>query len=145
MKFAIVIHKDPESDFGVIIPDFPGCHSSGTTIDEACVNAIEAIGLWVATALEHGTPIPTTATRIDTLVCNTNFKGAAWTLVDVDLEKLMMEGVKRVNVSFTTERLNRIDAFVKKINETRSGFLARAALAAIEAEERKPLKEDDHD
>ncbi len=43
MKYSVVIHKDSKSDYGVIVPDLPGCFSAGSTIDEALENAKEAI------------------------------------------------------------------------------------------------------
>ena len=35
MRYPVVIHKDPESDYGVTVPDLPGCFSAGETLDEA--------------------------------------------------------------------------------------------------------------
>jgi len=35
MHYPIVIHKDPDSDYGIIVPDIPGCFSSGSTYEEA--------------------------------------------------------------------------------------------------------------
>ena len=35
MQYPIFIHKDPDSDFGVTIPDLPGCFSAGNTIENA--------------------------------------------------------------------------------------------------------------
>ncbi|MBN0609850.1 type II toxin-antitoxin system HicB family antitoxin, partial [Pseudomonas aeruginosa] len=29
MKFPVVLHKDPDSDYGVTVPDVPGCFSAG--------------------------------------------------------------------------------------------------------------------
>ena len=37
-----LLRKDPDSDFGVDFPDFPGCITAGTTIEEAVVMAREA-------------------------------------------------------------------------------------------------------
>jgi predicted RNase H-like HicB family nuclease len=42
MKFSVAIHKDKDSDYGVIFPDLPGCFSAGDTIEEALANAQEA-------------------------------------------------------------------------------------------------------
>jgi len=33
-SYIAVIHKDPDSDFGVSFPDFPDCITAGATIDE---------------------------------------------------------------------------------------------------------------
>jgi hypothetical protein len=35
MRYPVVIHKDESSDFGVTIPDIPGCFSAGDTYDDA--------------------------------------------------------------------------------------------------------------
>ena len=43
MQFPIAIHKDDGTSYGVTVPDVPGCHSFGDTIDEAIQNAKEAI------------------------------------------------------------------------------------------------------
>jgi predicted RNase H-like HicB family nuclease len=43
MRYLAVIHKDSNSDYGVTIPDLPGCFSAGATIDEAMDMAREAI------------------------------------------------------------------------------------------------------
>lgn len=32
MQYPIFIHKDPDSEYGVIIPDLPGCYSAGSTL-----------------------------------------------------------------------------------------------------------------
>ena len=38
MKYPVVLHKDEDSDYGVTVPDVPGCFSAGETIDEASVS-----------------------------------------------------------------------------------------------------------
>jgi predicted RNase H-like HicB family nuclease len=45
MKFLVVIHKDNNSDYGVTVPDLPGCFSAGSTVEEALENTKEAIAL----------------------------------------------------------------------------------------------------
>ncbi|GAB4450983.1 MAG: hypothetical protein Fur0044_46430 [Anaerolineae bacterium] len=43
MRYPVVIHKDPQSDYGVSMPDLPGCFSAGETLDEALTQVVEAI------------------------------------------------------------------------------------------------------
>ncbi len=43
MIYPIVIHKDPETAYGVTVPDLPGCFSAGETMEYALKNAVEAI------------------------------------------------------------------------------------------------------
>ncbi len=49
-NYIVAVQKDPNSDFGVSFPDFPGCITAGSTIDEAkdmAQNAIMSIQEWV--------------------------------------------------------------------------------------------------
>lgn len=43
MRYFAIIHKEPNTEYGVSFPDFPGCISSGDTLDEALLNAKEAL------------------------------------------------------------------------------------------------------
>ena len=43
MRYVALVHKEPGSAFGVIIPDVPGCFSAGDDLDEALRNAGEAL------------------------------------------------------------------------------------------------------
>ena len=64
MKIPIAIEPGDETTaFGVVVPDLPGCFSAGDTLDDACANAVEAIELWLETALENQelVPLPTSA------------------------------------------------------------------------------------
>ena len=45
MTYYIAIVEEEEGKaFGVWFPDFPGCFSAGDTLDEAMLNAAEALG-----------------------------------------------------------------------------------------------------
>lgn len=43
MHYPVVIHKDHDSDFRVMVPCVPGCYSACSSYDEALNNAIEAV------------------------------------------------------------------------------------------------------
>ena len=43
MRYPVVIHKDKASDYGVTVPDLPGCFSAGDTMEDALTSVIEAI------------------------------------------------------------------------------------------------------
>jgi predicted RNase H-like HicB family nuclease len=65
MKYPITI--EPGHDkyaFGVVVPDLPGCFSAGDTMNEAIVNAREAITLWLKTVIENGDTVPEPTTII---------------------------------------------------------------------------------
>ena len=59
MRYPVVIHKDPESDYGVTVPDLPGCFSAGETLDEALQEVVEAIECHLEGLLLDGESVPT--------------------------------------------------------------------------------------
>jgi len=127
MQFPIAIHKDEGSVYGVIVPDIPGCHSWGDTIDDAIRNAKDAIFDHLELLLELGEKADIHPSNIEDLRKEAEFKEATWGFVEVDLSKLDAKP-ERVNISLPRFILNRIDEYVSSKHETRSGFLARAAI-----------------
>jgi len=91
--------------------------------------AEESIALWINTALDEGQAIPT-AKSLEKHMANPEFKGWAWGVIDVNLDNFATD-VERVNISISKRVLKQIDSYVGKSTETRSGFLARAALEVI--------------
>ena len=130
MKYPVVIEPATATTaFGVVVPDLPGCFSAGDTIEEALDNAHEAIELWIESVLDDGDAVPV-PTSIDAWRKRREFKGWIWALVAIDLSTL--EGkAERVNITLPSRVLRRIDAKAAERGETRSGFLANAALASI--------------
>jgi predicted RNase H-like HicB family nuclease len=130
MEFALAIHKDPESCYGVTVPSVPGVFSAGDTIDEAIQNAREAIFFHIETIIEDGGEVSITSRSIEDLIVDPDFAGAIWAYVEVDLSKLDSRP-ERINISLPRFVLHKIDSYVEARHETRSGFLARVALEAI--------------
>ncbi len=131
MRFPVVIHKDKGSAYGVTVPDLPGCFSAGDTADEALTNVIEAIECHIEGLLIDGEIIPQTH-PVELHQGKKQFAGGIWALVDVDLSKLSGKA-KRVNITLPERILVQIDAFASKTGDTRSGFLAHAALEYVSA------------
>ena len=129
MRFAIVVHKDEGSIYGVTVPDLPGCFSGGDTLDDAFVAAQEAILLHLEGMLADGEPLPRTK-PIQTHVANEDYRGGVWGFVDVDLSDIPDKAV-RVNITVPSRILATIDEHAKREGETRSGFLAKAAAERI--------------
>jgi predicted RNase H-like HicB family nuclease len=130
MDFAIAIHKDPDSSYGVTVPNMPGVFSAGDTIDEAIRNAKEAILFHVETIVDEGGRVSINTTAIEELMRDPDYKHAVWAIVEVDLSQLDSKP-ERINISLPRFVLHKIDSYVEARHETRSGFLARAALQAI--------------
>ncbi len=56
-RFTVVIEPD-EDAFHAYVPALPGCHTFGSTVEEARANIAEAIALHIESMLEDGEPIP---------------------------------------------------------------------------------------
>lgn len=56
--YIAIVHKDPESAYGVTFPDAPGCFSAADEMDDLFVNAAEALTLWTEAMIEFHQPIP---------------------------------------------------------------------------------------
>ena len=56
--YPIVIHKDPESCYGVTVPDLPGCFTTADTVEDALKQAREASEFHMACLLLDGEPVP---------------------------------------------------------------------------------------
>ena len=126
MNYPVVIHKDKKSDYGVTVPDLPGCFSAGVTFDAALENSKEAILLHIEGMLEDGDPVPQPRT-IEHHRRNAQYAGGVWALVSVDLSAVSGKA-KRVNITLPERVLTQIDDYAEKQGESRSGFLVTAAL-----------------
>ncbi len=64
MKQYAVIYEKGETNWGVIVPDLPGCVSIGDTLDEVQENVKEAIALYLEVLVERGEKIPEPLTKV---------------------------------------------------------------------------------
>ena len=81
--YPVVIHKDPASDFGVTVPDLPGCFSAGTTIEEALVMAKEAIELHIEGLVAEGAAVPEPS-PIERIRADADYRDGTWAVVTVE-------------------------------------------------------------
>jgi len=58
-SYRVLLKPEPEGGFTVNVPSLPGCITYGENLDEALVNAREAIELYVESLKAHGEEIPT--------------------------------------------------------------------------------------
>lgn len=127
MRYVALIYKEPDSAFGVVFPDLPGCFSAGDTMDEASQNAVEALAAHVRWLEADGDPVPAART-MDDIVADPELADA--------LEGAMLIGIPlvrdlgsttRINVSLDLGLLKAIDDEARSRGQTRSAFLASAA------------------
>jgi predicted RNase H-like HicB family nuclease len=120
--YPAVIDKEPDSDFGVVFPDFPGCVSAGRTLDEAVRGAHEALAGHVALMVADGDKLPP-PTPLEEVAAGRDATTVAITLVPVTLPGK----AQRVNITMDQGLLDEIDA----VADNRSRFLVEAARAEL--------------
>ena len=130
--YIAVVHKDPNSDFGVSFPDFPGCITAGSTIDDAKDMAQDAISLHIKGMLEDGENIPAPS-KLEEIIDDPDYMDAVAILL-VSVSETKPRSV-RVNITVPEDTLRKIDTVAKKKGMSRSSFLVHAAQNAIEAGE----------
>lgn len=129
MRYYIaVVHKDPDSAFGVRFPDVPGAYSAADELDDVASNASEALSLYAEdTALPS--PRGINDIRKDPEVAADITEGAfliAVPYIENDAK------VERINVTMEAGLLRAIDEAARVRKLTRSAFLAQAARHEIE-------------
>ena len=129
-NFIAVIHKDPNSDFGVSFPDFPGCVSAGSTLDEAKDMAQEALALHIDGMREDEETIPTPS-DFEALVEDPEYCDAVAFLI-VSVPHLKAKAV-RINITIPEDTLRKIDTVAKRKGMSRSSFLVHAAKSAMKS------------
>jgi predicted RNase H-like HicB family nuclease len=129
MRYPIAVEPGDENHaFGVVVPDLPGCFSAGDTLDEAMVNAEDAVVTWIDATLDRGEAIPQ-PTAVDLVrEQHPEFAGWIWAIVSVDPARLD-DTIERVNITLPRRVLARLDAAAREAGETRSGYIARLALS----------------
>jgi len=127
-NYIAIVHKDPRSDFGVSFPDFPGCITAGSTIDEAKDMAHDALSLHIKGMLEDGDNIPVPS-KLEDIMDDSDYSDAAAILV-VSVSEVKPRSV-RVNITVPEDMLRKIDSVAKKRGMSRSSFLVHAAQSVI--------------
>ena len=126
--YPAVMHKDPDSAYGVSFPDFPGCITAGRTHSEALILAKEALTFHIEGMLEDGErlPDPTPWERLP----KEEFTGDGGTLVTL-IEAAVPGPSRRVNITVEQSLLEDIDASAAALGTSRSAFLCEAARAKL--------------
>ena len=59
LSYRILLRKEPEGGYTVIVPSLPGCITYGDSIPEAIEMAKEAIEVYIESLKAHNEKIPT--------------------------------------------------------------------------------------
>lgn len=123
MEYIAYLHKDKNSDYGVSFPDFPGCITAGSTLEEARSMAAEALTLHVAGMREDGEAIPKPSS-LDDLRGDPAMKAAVAFLTEVrEPEKTV-----RINITARKSQIAEIDRRARAKGLTRSSYIVQSAL-----------------
>ncbi len=127
-----LLRKDPDSDFGVDFPDFPGCVTAGSTLEEARRMAVEALTGHIEAMQEVGEPI-LSPSSIETIMTDPeNAEAIPFPVTVPD----RLTGAGQVDVTLSAGDLKKLDALAEKRGSSRSELLAEAARRLVrEAEE----------
>jgi predicted RNase H-like HicB family nuclease len=123
MEYIAYLHKDKNSDYGVSFPDFPGCISAGSSLEEARSMAAEALAFHVAGMREDQEAIPKPST-LDDLRGDPAMKGAVAFLTELrEPEKTV-----RINITARKSQIAEIDRRARAKGLTRSLYIVQSAL-----------------
>ena len=129
MLYPVYVHTgDDKHAHGVTFPDFAGCFAAADDWAGLPVAIQEAVQ-----AHFYGEPeaVPT-PTALGVLAADPQYCGGVWLLAEVDLARIDTKPV-RLNVSLPSNLVQQIDVWASSHHMTRSGFLAKAAQAAMRA------------
>lgn len=121
-RFFPAIIERGATCFGVFFPDFPGCVTVGDTLDEAMLNAEEALAAHAELMLADGDPIPE-PTEPAAAPRDPEVDEVARVLVRLDLPGK----AKPINITLPEGLIARIDRAAEAMGHTRSSFLAEGA------------------
>jgi len=123
--YLALVHKDPDSAYGLSFPDLPGCFAAADGEAKLLRAGMEALELW----FEDADPVvPRGLDAIAAEVASDLAAGAF--LIAVPLVQPSTRQ-KRVNISMDAGTLDAIDTAAEGLGLTRSGFLAMAAMNEI--------------
>ena len=131
--FYPAIIERSDTGFSVFFPDLPGCTSAGKTVNEAALNAEEALAGYLLVSEQFGDIIPHPS-ELDTILADPTIDEAARLLVRGERSGKSI----RINITMDEGLLAAID----RIATNRSGFLADAARVALRPGTPPPLPPD---
>ena len=126
-EYIALIRKEDGTDYGVDFPDFPGCVTAGSDLDEALANSREALALHIEGLADAGEDIPEAST-LEAVMADPHNAGTVCALVPAPPAKRRSV---RFNATMDEGLLDLIDNTATATGMTRSGFLSAAARSAL--------------
>ncbi len=120
-----------EDVWGVVLPDFPGCHGGGTTPADAVSNATSALREFVADMIDNNEELPEPTDLGVIMDRQKSGEEPRGPLVYVPLLVEVHHKVK-ANITVDSQILKSIDQAARDRGLTRSTFLVTTAIERIE-------------
>jgi predicted RNase H-like HicB family nuclease len=108
--------------FGITFPDFPGCVSAGSTLEETIERGHRALAAHVELTIEDDEPVPEPS-PLDEIVADPDEEVVLKTLIRVDLPGRTV----RLSITMDEALATAADRTAAAEGFARSGFLAEAA------------------
>src|SRR5918996_373027 len=116
--YIALLRKDPDSDFGVDFPDFPGCITAGSTLEETREMAAEALEFHIEGMLEGNLPIPEPS-RLDVVMADPeNAEAIPFPVAVPD----RLSGAGQIELILRVADLKKLDALAEKRGTTRQAL-----------------------
>ncbi|HZA67456.1 MAG TPA: type II toxin-antitoxin system HicB family antitoxin [Geminicoccaceae bacterium] len=128
--YIALLRKDPDSDFGVDFPDFPGCITAGSTLEQTRLMAQEALEAHIECMIELGQMIPDPS-RLDDVMADPENAEALPFVVEVPDRR---PRARHVKFTMSETDLKAVDALAKKHGKSRSALLTEAVRRMIAAD-----------
>ena len=122
-SYVALMRKDADSDYGVDFPDFPGCVTTGRTLDEARRMAVEALDLHLEGIAADREPLPQPSS-LDSIMAEPGQHEAVAFLVDAGPKFVK---AMRINVTLPADLIEEIDRRTSNCPK----FLADAARSKL--------------
>ncbi|MBW8878489.1 MAG: type II toxin-antitoxin system HicB family antitoxin [Acidobacteria bacterium] len=126
-SYIALLRKDPDSDYGVEFPDFPGCVTAGKDLEEARSLAEEALAFHLEGLAEDEAPLPEPS-GLEQVMADPANRQAIALLVEVPETRA---ATVRVDLALPESTIREIDAKAQARGISRSAFLEEAALEAL--------------
>lgn len=128
-SYIALVRKAPDTDYSVDFPDFLGCITAGSTLDEAVRLASEALSLHIRGMREDNDPIPHPSSMEAVMADPENAEDLVLAFL-VQVPEAAGKAI-RINITMEESLLAKVDDTAKRIGKTRSAFLADAARSAL--------------
>jgi len=126
-----LLRKDPDSDLGVGFPDFPGCITAGSTLEETRLMAQEALEAHIECMVDLGQMIPEASSLEDVVAAPENAEAIPFLMAASNRRGK----VAQVSLAIPEADLKKVDALARKQGKSRSAVLMEAARRMIAASE----------